>query len=63
MKGEGKKVPVSLGYANGWGSKTPEIVLECEKLGHRQYSKNEGRCLNRYGCEICGYYYLIDSSD
>ena len=54
----------SLGYMNGWGrGNTPEIVLKCQKLGHQQYSTNEGRCLTKFGCEICGFYYLVDSSD
>lgn len=51
-----------LGYANGW-IETPEIVKKCNQLGHRGYSINRGKCLNEYGCERCGYKYLIDSSD
>jgi hypothetical protein len=50
----------SLGYANGWGDSTPELVAKCEHVG---YTKNIGNCLNEFGCEICGYKYLVDSSD
>lgn len=52
----------SLGSANGW-SKTPQIVLDCEKAGHELQGKNIGRCLNEYSCPICGYKYTVDSSD
>jgi len=51
-----------LGYANGW-DKTPEIVHECREKGHLGYAGNVGRCLTEYGCEVCGYKYLVDSSD
>ncbi len=53
-----------LGYANGWGKgKTPEIVKSCNDQNHRGFSENVGRCLNKYGCKICDYFYLVDSSD
>lgn len=56
--------PVDLGYANGWGrGNTPEIVKICEDMKHLGYSKNVGKCLTEYGCEICNYHYLVDSSD
>ena len=55
---------IDLGYANGWvGGKTPKIALECARLNHRPSSSNEGKCLTKYYCEICGYSYSIDSSD
>jgi len=53
---------IDLGYANGWKG-TPEIVQKCSDLGHQQYSKTVGKCLTEYGCEECGYKYLVDSSD
>jgi hypothetical protein len=52
----------SFGYANGW-KEVPPYIKKCEELGHKKYSKNVGRCLTEYGCEICGYTYLVDSSD
>ena len=51
-----------LGYCNGW-KKTPEIINKCREKGHIGYAKNVGRCLNEYGCKVCGYFYKIDSSD
>lgn len=51
-----------LGYANGWED-TPEIVEQCEAEGHSQYKQGVGRCLMEYGCWICDYKYLVDSSD
>lgn len=55
-----------LGYANGW-IETPEIVKKCREQNndfkHIGYRRAIGRCLNEYGCERCGYKYLIDSSD
>jgi len=51
-----------LGYSNGW-DKTPEIVHECREKGHLGYAGNVGKCKTEYGCEVCGYKYLVDSSD
>jgi len=51
-----------LGYVNGW-EKTPDIVHECREKGHLGYAKTVGNCLREFGCEICAYKYLIDSSD
>lgn len=52
MSDELKKEMEYLGWANGW-KETPEIVKKCHELGH-----------NRFGrCEICGYYFNVDSSD
>lgn len=48
-----------LGYANSW-KETPEIVERCKCVG---WIRNIGRCLNEYGCSICGYKYIVDSSD
>jgi hypothetical protein len=52
----------SFGYANGW-KEVPPYIKKCEELGHKKYSKSVGRCLTECGCEICGYTYLVDSSD
>jgi hypothetical protein len=55
---------IDLGYANGWETgKSPDIVKDCMEADHRRYSKSVGRCLTEYGCEICNYHYLVDSSD
>jgi hypothetical protein len=54
---------LNLGYANGWGKNTQEIVVHCEEEGHKCYSINVGKCLTKCGCEICNYTYLVDSSD
>ena len=52
-----------LGYMNGWGrGKTPPEIKICFDLKHAGYAKNVGNCLTLYGCEICGYSYLVDSS-
>ena len=51
---------IDLGYANGWGKETPEIVQKCP---HREESRSVGRCLREYYCLICGFKYLVDSSD
>lgn len=55
-----KKEIKYLGWANGWGNETPEIVLKCT---HRQKVERTGRCEHRHTCEICGYTYMVDSSD
>lgn len=52
-----------LGYANSWGQNTPPEIKICNDLKHVKYAKNVGRCLTEYGCLICGYKYLVDSSD
>lgn len=52
----------NLGYANGWGGKTPEIVKECRKKNHQPvHTKTMERCVEMVGCDDCGYYYKIDS--
>jgi len=58
-----KKEIICLGWANGWGSDTPEIVKNCESKGHHQEASNSGRCITIYRCRECGYYYRVDSSD
>jgi hypothetical protein len=52
-----------LGYANGWGDKTPKLVISCQEKKHTIMHTNIGRCLNRFECYICKYFYLVDSSD
>ncbi len=54
------KKMTDCGYANEWGKDTPEIVAKCEHVG---YGKHLDNALNEYGCEICGFSYLVDSSD
>lgn len=61
-KMEEKKERKDFGYANGW-KETPTEVVMCGELGHEIWIRNEGKCLNKYGCDICGYTYLVDSSD
>lgn len=51
-----------LGWANGW-DKTPDVVEHCHKQGHKVKSEETGRCTHRYHCDICGYAYMVDSSD
>jgi len=58
-EGENREELKSLGYANSWQG-TPAIVQNCK---HPREAKNEGRCLNRYTCKLCGFAFLVDSSD
>lgn len=51
------------GYVNGWGDKRPEIVEKCFKQNHKLEQKTVGRCVTEVSCEICKYYFLIDSTD
>lgn len=60
-KWSGMQKVTDLGFANGW-KKTPEIVIRCEEMGHNKSGKTIGNCLHETGCEICGYYYRVDSS-
>lgn len=53
---------IDLGYANGW-RETPDVVKACKVAGHEKTIKNVGRCLTEYSCPVCGYKYLVDSSD
>lgn len=52
----------NLGWANGW-DKTPDVVEHCHRQGHKVKSEETGRCTHRYHCDICGYAYMVDSSD
>lgn len=53
-----------LGYANGWGSQTPEFVTKCREKDHLILpAKLNGRCHTAYRCDICRYSYSVDSSD
>ena len=54
--------PINLGYANGW-TVTPPIIDKCRELHHVLDMYSEGNCLTRYSCPVCGYEYLVDSSD
>jgi len=54
---------ISLGYINSWGDNTPEIYLKCRDQNHQMSHREVGRCLMEYSCEICGYYFKVDSSD
>lgn len=51
-----------LGYANGWKEK-PEEVIKCKELGHKKEYKTIGNCLQEVRCDICGYFYRVDSGD
>lgn len=70
---------VDLGYANGWRQSevytikdrqrvvikpavdnTPQIVKDCQ---HTKQYTTVGRCLTKAVCEVCGFSYLLDSSD
>ena len=50
-----------LGYLNEWHKDPPEIYKKCRREGHKLSVTNIGRCLNRYTCKECGYFYTIDS--
>ena len=55
---------IDLGFANSWEKEAvPQIALMCKALKHQLSSFEEGRCLTKYYCEICGYSYSVDSSD
>ena len=52
-----------LGYINGWHLHPPEIVTECEKLGHKLTGRESHmNCVTIRVCPICRYEYKIDSS-
>lgn len=51
---------IDLGYANGWGEETPDIVKQCN---HAVRSREISRCLTEYKCWECRYIYKVDSSD
>ena len=57
-----------LGWENGWGGKTPQIIADCKAAReagekHETYSmKGPWNCTHEYGCRTCGYRYMVDSS-
>jgi len=53
-----------LKWANGWGSKTPKIVLICRKLEHKvsDISDKAFGHVHTIRCNQCGYFYHYDSS-
>ncbi len=53
-----------LGWANGWGSKTPEIVLICRLLEHKVSDTSDKAFGHTHTvrCDRCGYFYKYDSS-
>ncbi len=51
-----------LGMANAWIT-VPEIITSCVEKKHSPKKTGVGRCLTEVRCELCGYKYLIDSSD
>ena len=53
---------VDLGWVNGW-RKTPKVVSVCRGKGHDTQRSNEGRCVEKISCPVCGYVYRVDSSD
>jgi len=53
----------NLGMANSW-FRTPKELKECQSKGHTpRWSKTDMRCVTKFWCPKCGYYYLVDSSD
>ena len=55
-----RKGPKSLGFANTWAEK-PKVIKECQ---HSHKSEPTSmRCVTKYTCEECGFYYFMDSSD
>ncbi len=53
-----------LKWANGWGSKTPEIVLICRELEHKVSDIRDQTSghVHTIRCNQCGYFYHYDSS-
>lgn len=67
---EGDKVWVRVrefqdfGYANGWPQgNEPALVANCRILKHELESSSDARCVKRYTCSECGYFYRVDSTD
>ncbi len=57
-----------LGWANGWEpTNTPRVILECATKGHVttkiDHDDTRRGLDTEYRCEICGYFYHVDSSD
>lgn len=57
-----KPSPQALGMANNW-SETPTIVMDCLWLEHPRTKTRIGSCLSMVSCDVCNYYYEVDSSD
>ena len=59
-----KPVVQDLKWANGWGSKTPEIVEVCRELEHKvsDISDRAFGHAHTVRCDKCGYFYKYDSS-
>ncbi len=63
------KIPhlIDLGWANGWGDRKPQLVVNCTLAGHKteHYDRDaRGRGHdNVVRCVLCGYEYHYDSSD
>ena len=59
---------IDLGYANDWvekGELPPDIYMKCKTSSppHVIGYSTVGNCKTRYVCRVCGYTYLVDSSD
>jgi hypothetical protein len=58
---------IDLGWANGWGGRKPQLVVNCTLAGHKteQFNRDaSGRGHdNVVRCVLCGYEYHYDSSD
>jgi hypothetical protein len=61
-RGEMANAVQDLGWANDW-SEWPEIFKRCRELDHDVISVKKGECLHEDRCDICGYKYMVDSSD
>jgi hypothetical protein len=61
---EAEKEYKSLGWSNGW-TVTPDEVTECRNAKHerRSQSRSSRGLETILVCDICKYYYKIDSSD
>lgn len=51
-----------FGMANSW-TVPPERVTRCNQKLHKVTKKGIGKCLTEIRCDLCRYYYQIDSSD
>jgi len=51
--------PINLGYVNGW-KQTPGIVSSCK---HKKEFRKVRRGIEQIKCNICKFYYFIDSTD